>query len=53
MISDPISTWTWPAKLEPVDLIDPWEREYVYEPSTLSETGRPKIHVQDRPISNW
>ena len=46
-----------PARLEETDLVDPWGNAYVYEPTTLSQTGRPHISVQNppsgTPISNW
>ena len=34
------------AYLEPRDLKDPWGRPYVYDPATLSPTGKPLIYSQ-------
>jgi hypothetical protein len=47
--------------LEPLDLIDPWGRPYVYEPDNLNPaTGTPRIYSRgadpDKPadfIANW
>ncbi len=48
---------TKPAKLEETDLLDPWGNPWVYEPQTLSLTGRPRISVANppsgTPIANW
>jgi general secretion pathway protein G len=45
-----------PAALEQKDLLDPWGKQYSYEPNNVSPTGKPRIATQSpggTPIANW
>ena len=49
-----------PALLEEKDLFDPWRQPFIYEPGTLSPTGKPLIYSQganpgdaSNRITNW
>jgi len=47
------------ALLEPGDILDEWGQPIQFDPSTLSQTGRPKLWSQNEPgsqrppIANW
>ncbi len=44
------------ARIEAKDILDPWGKQYQYEPNNMSPTGKPRISTTSPsgvPISNW